>query len=239
MSFPVSKTVDYDTILRMTCIAVLGRPSDAQPAVISWFDGDNMQMDNSSTGVAITSSMYTNATENLVYLRSDAVVSDIGLQHLGELSCLANSSLGSDVARWNITPSLDYTAPQGVSVSNKNQIVSCGSPLTLTCTAWGYPPPDVIWTLNGTNVDTSNQMDTLGLNYTTSQLIINQFNRPNSGIYVCTASNDVGTAKTDPGKFITVVYSIAIIMWQLLYMWLGAALCFLQSGCIRAQDRYR
>ena len=199
VSFPVSQTVDYDATLRMTCTAALGRQSDARPTVITWLDGDGTEMDNSSTGVTITNSMYTNATDNLVYLRSDAIVGDIGLQHLGELSCLANNSLGSDVARWNITPSLDYTAPQGVSVSNENQIVSCSSPFTLTCTAWGYPPPDIVWTLNGTNVDTSNQRDTLGLNYTTSQLVINQFNQPNSGVYVCTASNDVGNAKADPG----------------------------------------
>ena len=89
----MSQTVDYNTILRMTCIAALGQPSDAQPSTITWFDGNDILMDNSSTGVTVTNSMYTNATDNLVYLRSDAVVSDIGLQHLGELSCFANNSL--------------------------------------------------------------------------------------------------------------------------------------------------
>ena len=195
----MSQNVSYDTVLRMTCTALLGQTSDAQPATITWYDGNGMLMDSTSPGVTITSSMFTNTTNNLVYVMSNAVVSDIGLQHFGELSCTANNSLGWDTARWNITSSQEYIPPQGISVSNNNQIVSCGSPITLNCTVWGYPPPDVIWTLNGTNIDTSNQMDTLGLNYTNSLLVINKFNRPNSGVYVCTASNDVGNAKTDPG----------------------------------------
>ena len=199
MVSPVSQNVTYDTVLRMTCIAALGRPSDAQPATMTWYDGAGVVMDNDSPGVTITTSMSPNVTDNIVYLTSNAVVSDIGLQHFGQLSCTANNSLGWDTARWSIASSEEYVPPQGISLSNMNQMVSCGSPITLTCNVWGYPPPDVIWTLNGTNVDTSNQMDTVGFNYTTSQLVISQFNQPNSGVYVCTASNDVGNAKTDPG----------------------------------------
>ena len=183
----------------MTCTAALGRPTDAQPATMTWYDGAGMVMDNDSPGVTITTTMFTNSTDNIVYLMSNAVVSDIGLQHFGQLSCTANNSLGWDTARWNISSSEEYFPPQGISLSNNNQVVSCGSPITLTCNVWGYPPPDVVWTLNATNIDTSNQMDTLGFNYTTSQLVINRFNLPNAGVYVCTASNDVGSAKTDPG----------------------------------------
>ena len=196
---PRSQNVSYDTVLRMTCTAALGRPTDAQPATMTWYDGSGMVMDNDSPGVTVTTTMFTNTTNNIVYLMSNAVVSDIGLQHFGRLSCTANNSLGWDTARWNISSSEEYFPPQGISLSNDNQVVSCASPITLTCNVWGYPPPDVVWTLNGTNIDTSNQRDTLGFNYTTSQLVINSFNVRNAGVYVCTASNDVGNAKADPG----------------------------------------
>lgn len=200
---PRSQNVSYDTVLRMTCTAALGRPSDAQPATMTWYDGTGAVMDSSSPGVTVTTNMMTNSTDNIVYLISNAVVSDIGLQHFGQLSCTANNSLGWDTATWNISSTEEYFPPQGISLSNNDQIVDCGRPVTLTCNVWGYPPPDVIWTFNGTNIDTSNQMDTLGFNYTTSQLVISSFDVPNAGVYVCTASNDAtaggDVAKTDPG----------------------------------------
>jgi hypothetical protein len=168
---------------------------------MTWYDGTGMVMDSNSPGVTITTTMMTNNTENIVYLISNAVVSDIGLQHFGQLMCTANNSLGWDSASWYISPTEMYFPPQGISLEGNSQVVSCGNPITLTCNVWGYPPPDVIWTLNATNIDTSSQMDTIGFNYTTSQLVINQFSVPNAGVYVCTARNDNGTAKTNPGTF--------------------------------------
>lgn len=184
----------------MNCTAALGRPAESRPTTVTWYNADNMTMDNSSASVTVYNTLYTN--DDIRYLQSVAVVSDIGLEHLGEFSCIASNDLGMDVARWNITPSQTYVAPSGVSTSNANQTVGCSEAITVMCRAWGYPPPDITWSLNGTNIDPGNQMDTLGLNYTDSRLVINQFNRANSGIYVCTASNDVGSAKATPGELV-------------------------------------
>lgn len=211
MASPRSQNVSYDTVLRMTCTAALGLSTDTPHATImTWYDGTGMVMGSDSPGVTITTTMFTNSTDMIVYLISTVVVSDIGLQHFGQLTCTANNTLGWDSATWNISSTEEYFPPQGISLEGNNQVVSCGTtPVTLTCSVWGYPPPDVIWTLNGTNIDTSNQMDTLGFNYTTSQLIINSFSLPNAGVYVCTASNDVGNAKTDPGMCI-ICYVISV-----------------------------
>ena len=183
----------------MTCIAALGRQADVQPTTISWFDKNGTPMNNNSAGVTVVNTMYTNSSDSIVYLRSDAVVSNIGLQHLGELSCTANNSLGSDVSRWNITPALDLAVPQNVAISNSNQVINCGDAVTVTCTAWGYPPPTIFWTINSSYVSTSLQMDTLGANSTTSNLMIGMFNRTYSGVYVCNATNLVGQDKSQAG----------------------------------------
>lgn len=197
MSSPPSQTVNYNTVLRMTCRAVLGRPTtNPGPTTITWYDSTNMTMDNSSAGVTVYNRMYTT---DLVYLQSDLVVNDIGLQHLGELSCIVSNSLGLHVARWNITPSQEYVEPQGASISNTSQTLNCDDEVTIVCRAWGYPPPDITWILNGTNIEDGNQMDTLGLNYTDSRLVISQFSTPNFGTYVCLATNDVGSSMSTPG----------------------------------------
>lgn len=185
----------------MTCVAALGRPADAQPTSITWFDANRMRMDNSSVGVTVTNMIYTNASDNIRYFRSDAVVSSILLQHLGDLSCNASNSLGYDVATWTIKPVLDYVQPSGASIANIAPTVrTCGEAVTLTCRAWGYPPPNIAWTLNGTIITTSNQMQRFGLNYTDGQLSISQFNSSNAGVYVCNATNIQGSAKSEPGK---------------------------------------
>ena len=209
----MSQNVSYDTVLRMTCVAALGNPSDAQYTTITWYDSNMIQIDNSSASASVYSFNWTNSTDNVVYLTSVAVVSDLGLMHLGELSCVANNSLGWDVARWNITPVLNYVAPQGVSIANTSQTIDCSVPVTLTCRAWGYPPPTIIWTLNGNGTSADNQVitSTLGLNYTDSVLMISAFNMKNDGTYVCNASNDVGTAKSQPGMIILVShYSVCV-----------------------------
>ena len=202
---PRSQNVSYDTVLRMTCSAALGQSTDTPPdTTMTWYDGSGMVMDSNSPGVTITTTMSTN--NMIIYLNSTAVVSDIGLQHFGQLRCTANNSLGWDSATWNISSTEEYFPPQGISLDGNSRTVSCGTtPVTLTCNVWGYPPPDVVWTLNGTNIDTSNQRDTLGFNYTTSQLVINGFSLPNAGVYVCTTSNDVGNAKSEPGMFIIII----------------------------------
>ena len=204
MASPRSQNVSYDTVLRMTCTAALGLSTDTPPdTTMTWYDGSGMVMDNNSPGVTITTTMFPNNTDMIFYLRSTAVVSDIGLQHFGQLRCTVNNSIGWDSATWNISSTEEYFPPQGISLDGNSRTVSCGTtPVTLTCNVWGYPPPDVVWTLNGTNIDTSNQRDTLGFNYTTSQLVINGFSLPNAGVYVCTASNDVGNAKSEPGMYI-------------------------------------
>lgn len=185
----------------MTCTAALGRQADAQPTTITWFDVNGMPMDNSSVGVTVTNMMYTNATDSIVYLRSDAVVSNVLLQHLGDLSCNASNSLGYDVATWTITPVLDYVQPSGVSIASVSPTLrSCGEMIVLNCTAWGYPPPNIVWTLNGTTITSNNQVQSLGLNYTNGLLTILQFSLPNAGVYVCNASNIIGSAKSEPGK---------------------------------------
>ena len=197
----MSQVVSYDTRLQMTCIAALGSVADSRPTTISWFDKNGTPMNNNSVGATVNSFMYTNATENIVYLRSDAVVSDINVQYLGELSCVANNSLGSDAARWNITSALDFSIPQGTSILNNSQIVDCSAAVSVVCTAWGYPPPDIIWTINEIPISTSKQVDTIGLNSTNSRLVISQFNMSYSGAFVCNASNHVGSAKSEPGKY--------------------------------------
>ncbi len=77
--------------------------------------------------------------------------------------------------------------------------VNEGDPITLSCTAFGYPPPLVTWTLpgrevllsNDSRVDTTTDITELGYYIVTVDLTIAQSTTTDAGVYICTALNDV------------------------------------------------
>ena len=82
-----------------------------------------------------------------------------------------------------------------------NTIVREGNTTTITCEALGYPPPTVVWSrTNGTLSDRVSVSDNVSVptgngNVTrvSVNLTITNASREDSGVYMCSANNSVGS----------------------------------------------
>ena len=93
-----------------------------------------------------------------------------------------------------------YTGITSIGPLN-NRIVRERNTTTITCEALGYPPPTVVWSrTNGTLSDrvsvSDNVSDPTGYGNVTRvsvNLIITNTSREDTGVYICSASNEIGS----------------------------------------------
>ena len=82
-----------------------------------------------------------------------------------------------------------------------NTIVREGNTTTITCETLGYPPPTVVWSrTNGISSDRASVSDSVSVptgygNVTrvSVNLTITNASREDSGVYMCSANNSVGS----------------------------------------------
>ena len=76
-----------------------------------------------------------------------------------------------------------------------------GENVTLNCTVYGNPKPDVKWTKDGETLDISGnqRLSVSNLTANTSSLTITNIVREDEGQYSCVANNSVHTATSYPG----------------------------------------
>lgn len=67
---------------------------------------------------------------------------------------------------------------------------------TVTCVAKSYPPANITWTLNNVEI-TDGEKYQIELENSRSVLRINRVSRTDSGVYRCSAENDVGMSDVD------------------------------------------
>ena len=88
-----------------------------------------------------------------------------------------------------------------ITDSLNKTIVREGNTATITCEAFGYPPPTVVWNkINGTLSDRVSLSDNVSVptgygNVTkvSVNLIITKASREDTGVYTCSANNDIGS----------------------------------------------
>ena len=69
-----------------------------------------------------------------------------------------------------------------------------GDNVTLSCNTTGNPVPTILWTINGSPVDTR---DNPRISFSRQQLIITNVSRTDSAEYRCAASNSLGNDTSD------------------------------------------
>ena len=82
-----------------------------------------------------------------------------------------------------------------------NAIVREGNTITITCKAFGYPPPTVVWNkINGILSDRVSVSDSVSVptgygNVTrvSVNLTITSASREDTGVYTCSANNSIGS----------------------------------------------
>ena len=80
-------------------------------------------------------------------------------------------------------------------------IVREGNTTTITCEAFGYPPPTVVWNrINGISSDRVSVSDSVSVptgygNVTrvSANLTITNASREDTGVYTCSANNSIGS----------------------------------------------
>lgn len=126
---PTSQVVDYTTTLRMNCTALVLNEMTSDSS-ITWWAGPNQVYDSSKT--MIDTRRVRNG--NMLYVQSTLTIPSVSYQYLGEFTCRAENSLGSDIAWWTIATPTEYPAPS-LTVTPTNTLVNFRDSVSARCTA--------------------------------------------------------------------------------------------------------
>ena len=201
---PPSTEVNYANTIFMSCIAYIGRMNrsvDQLQTTFSWWDRNSNQLVNRSDGSV---SIFTDSfnQNGLVFLRSILQICNFTTSDTGMHRCLAMNSNGQGSASWNLTFSRSPLAPFFLVTPSTSPVTAAyGRTFYVECAAYGFPPPQISWTMNGQAINTSGSfnriiVDTSVTNYLGAQvsqsiLKICGVGEEDIGNYVCTASSSV------------------------------------------------
>lgn len=90
--------------------------------------------------------------------------------------------------------------------SLKNQSIRDGERLVLECSVNGDPDPQISWCKNGKTISSSEIMD-LKYKNGVAKLTINEIFPEDEGLYVCTATNSIGSTDTQCQLTVIRMYS--------------------------------
>ncbi|KAK6759923.1 hypothetical protein RB195_021467 [Necator americanus] len=132
----------------------------------------------------------TSSTENIELGNTGKFlkITNITLQDKGFYTCVAYNVAGNDTVLYNVDV---VQAP--IIINGGAQQVIEGELARIECLAEGHPPPIISWLRNGIRVETGVQ----GVRYIAEGKVLNviEARSSDSGIYVCAATNEAGTAQ--------------------------------------------
>ncbi|CAO4383374.1 unnamed protein product [Caenorhabditis nigoni] len=115
-------------------------------------------------------------------------INNVSLSDKGVYECHAENSAGSDSLMYNV----DVVQAPVISNGGTEQVIE-GELAVIECLVEGYPAPQVSWLRNGNRVETGVQ----GVRYMAEgrKLTIIEARSLDSGIYLCSATNEAGSAQ--------------------------------------------
>ena len=116
--------------LSWTCIAYVGQEETYQPTSITWYNGANEELANSSQ-VTIYSNVVV--IDGFVFIESTLEASIVHSHLTGQSSCSVSNAMGEDRASWTLI--YDIMPPVTIIVKPASQIVNYTSTLRMTCLA--------------------------------------------------------------------------------------------------------
>ncbi|XP_063154493.1 hemicentin-1 [Candoia aspera] len=116
----------------------------------------------------------------------DIIIDNAKPEDSGSYTCIASNVAGEATHSVNLTV---YMLPAFTELPGEVAL-SKGEQLQLTCKATGVPVPNIKWTFNNSIIPAQND----GVNGL-SKLVIERVSKEDSGTYVCTAENLVGSIK--------------------------------------------
>lgn len=195
--------VNYAHTIYMSCIAYVGRMNrsvDQLGTTFSWWDNSNNQLSNSSDGsVSVYTDSFTQS--GLIFMRSVLKICNFTQPDTGRHTCTAMNSNGRGSASWNLTFLRTPLPPQFLVTPRIFPVTGgYGNTLYMECAAYGFPFPQITWTLNGQVIRPNDTM--YRVNYSTdivnyggaqvsqSVLKICGIGEEDIGSYVCTATTN-------------------------------------------------
>ena len=143
---PANQSVNYTSTVRMTCQALVHREV-SNDTVITWWGEFGQITNNTETGI------FTNRiwSGGLQFVESLLEVCSVNYMHIGNLSCIAQNSLGRDIANWTAEPPVRYPPPQ-TTITQSNVRLNYRGTLNATCNvsigpqeAYRIDPTEFIW----------------------------------------------------------------------------------------------
>ncbi|XP_037881152.1 peroxidasin isoform X2 [Glossina fuscipes] len=152
--------------LRLDCVAV-GFPT---PEIQWYFNGRLVAQSTDALRIQANGSL---------------VITQPSLQMTGDYRCLATNPLGSIEANAKI----EVKELPEILMAPQNQTIKIGKSFVLECDADGNPIPSITWQFNGAAVVVSQH---LTLENENTELIVNNAQESDSGLYTCIAENENG-----------------------------------------------
>ncbi|CAL9708144.1 unnamed protein product [Knipowitschia caucasica] len=171
---PVSVTVKRGVNVTVTC-----RPPDSwPPALVSWFKNNVLVTPSSNVSVLPSGDLHFHSVNE-----DDA----------GSYFCRAsNTRLQRFIT--SRRASITVLAPPSVRLRPQVLTVPVGASVELQCQASGSPPPSINWFKNGHSKQTGGKV-VKGLSHAT--LYIHSARSYDEGVYVCHATNSMGTTQSN------------------------------------------
>lgn len=210
--------VDYGSTAYMACVAYLGTESQSIGVVtqMNWYNPHSQLLSNNSDG---SSTVYTTTkTQNgEVFLKSILKICNFTTDDFGSYTCRVTNIFGQNEKSWIVSIVRLPVAPQ-LLTSPQSVTTSTGRTVYMTCSAYGYPYPAIIWSRNGQVVQSDGilTIDTRvrnynGVNVSESTLKICGADSEYVGSYTCTANvRDIGQVTSNswrldvrPGKLLS------------------------------------
>ncbi|GCC29770.1 hypothetical protein chiPu_0008212 [Chiloscyllium punctatum] len=122
----------------------------------------------------------------MLMLSGELIVENTMPEDTGNYTCVATNMAGQDTKTFSLTV---YVHPAFIELPGDASL-NKGERLSLNCAANGIPTPKIIWTFNN-SIKSAQYNNASGQ----SKLVIEKVSKDDSGTYVCTAENKVGSIK--------------------------------------------
>ncbi|XP_073426890.1 cell adhesion molecule CEACAM8-like isoform X2 [Dendrobates tinctorius] len=174
----------YDPVTKPKIIASIKQPKESDPFTLTCNTSNDTTI--SWTKKAANISSETKLSED----NRTLMFSSIKREDSGEYRCEAQNIASNDVSD-PYTVTVVY-GPDKIQIDGA-VLVNPGSPVTLTCSANSFPPPEYQWKINGTDLEGK-----------TSKYKISKAAPKDRGLYTCVARNPVTLLSANGSAYVSV-----------------------------------
>ncbi|CAH2311914.1 hemicentin-1 isoform X2 [Pelobates cultripes] len=193
----------------LTVQELIQRLMNFQPKYITFTKGREIKLKCSATGYPTPHIVWTH-NDMFIRFSSRYVLSHDGTfiiknsmeKDSGTYTCLATNAAGTDQQ----TSDVVYIEAPQITVAKKEMLVEFGAESKMECQTTGVPKPDVYWYKGDIQIENSSMIT---IDSQSGIIKIKNTQYSDAGHYVCTATNDAGTAS---GKVILDVGSSPVFI---------------------------